>query len=852
MALAKLVPGLRPDTHTAADALLVFSAGDGGAARRREAVEPSQKGRIEGIDRAAQSFAFLGKSGELFFEFSLTAGNTGARSIQRGGMGLDAGASGSKSCLVCLSAFKTEKLVILQSLDLSSGEGKLVLDCLSLRRACHRVLLGANTCSLLPMPVHLAFEARAEGLFPRERPGGIRDIALRIRKGGLSLRNFRSKLADGLRYASAVKLDGLELGEVFDDGLHQFKKDTASDGAGSRGRRRRNREPREKECRRRASTMVPAARVRRHLNCCDKRARARGTVAEARRSFYRRHRWLVWIAGAMACMLAALGVAAVIVARRFEPFLRGQIVAALRRKFDARVELDSFHVSVVKGIEAQGKGLRIWPPVNAKGLDLSAVNGPLIQLDEFRFHAPLHYKPGEPVVIRVVTLKGLRIDIPPRVKQEEKEKRKVEHDNAEAADGPGPADAMDRPAPPGTPNRTQWLTFVVNRIECANAQLKLETDKPGKLPLVFDIARLRLDNITPSAPMNFDAQLTNPRPVGTIYTTGAFGPWVADDPASSPVAGQYKFEHADLSTFKGIAGTLNSTGSYDGTLRDITVDGVTDTPDFSLTSFGSALPLHTKFHAKVDGTNGDTWLQPVDATLAHSHFTAEGPIVRVGTVDSAGVPHESGRDIFLKVNVDKARIEDFLTLAGRSKPLLNGDVTVKTTLHIPPGKESVTKKLELDGQFHLENVLFTNDDVQAKIHQLSLRGQGHPGDVKKTDPDSVESELDGIFKMTNGVVSLPQLEYLVPGVEVDLTGSFQLEGGKVDFKGDAKMQATVSQMVGGWKGFLLKPADHFFKKDGAGTEVPVSISGTREKPEFGVEFGKMKHTSPEKPGEKPE
>jgi len=37
------------------------------------------------------------------------------------------------------------------------------------------------------------------------------------------------------------------------------------------------------------------------------------------------------------------------------------------------------------------------------------------------------------------------------------------------------------------------------------------------------------------------------------------------------------------------------------------------------------------------------------------------------------------------------------------------------------------------------------------------------------------------------------------------------------------MEATVSKMVGGWKGLLLKPADRFFKKNGAGTEVPSTL-----------------------------
>jgi hypothetical protein len=36
---------------------------------------------------------------------------------------------------------------------------------------------------------------------------------------------------------------------------------------------------------------------------------------------------------------------------------------------------------------------------------------------------------------------------------------------------------------------------------------------------------------------------------------------------------------------------------------------------------------------------------------------------------------------------------------------------------------------------------------------------------------------------------------------------------------------------------LLKPVDRFFSKDGAGTEIPVKITGTKSEPHFGVDFG---------------
>jgi hypothetical protein len=97
------------------------------------------------------------------------------------------------------------------------------------------------------------------------------------------------------------------------------------------------------------------------------------------------------------------------------------------------------------------------------------------------------------------------------------------------------------------------------------------------------------------------------------------------------------------------------------------------------------------------------------------------------------------------------------------------------------------------------------------------------------------------------VVTLPEIHYNVPGAEIQLEGHYALEG-LMRFEGTARMEATVSKMVGGWKGWLLKPADRFFKKDGAGTVVPILIRGPHDAPEFSVDLGRMKKTSPETPG----
>jgi len=394
------------------------------------------------------------------------------------------------------------------------------------------------------------------------------------------------------------------------------------------------------------------------------------------------------------------------------------------------------------------------------------------------------------------------------------------------------------------------MDFTIDSVECKGAELVLETDKPGKQPLAFEITQLKLTEMTPDWAAKFETELTIPEPHGKVESTGSFGPWNVTDPGESAISGDYKLKDADLASFKGIAGTLNSNGHYQGTLRDLTVEGEAETPDFRLTHFGNALALHTRFHANVDATNGDTQLDSVDATLGHSHLTTSGKIVRVFAAGADGqMRRPAGHDIALDANVDRGRIEDFLLLASHgSTPLLTGDVKLKTTLHIPPGPAPIHERIELIGDFHLDQARFTSAKIQDRIRELSLRGQGRPGDVKTTDPASIQSFMEGSFTMAGGVITLPNLKYTVPGAQIELTGTYGVEGGTLKFAGDAKMQATVSQMVGGWLGALLSPADRLLRKNGAGTDVPIRIQGTRESPDFAIDFGRMKTTSPQRPG----
>lgn len=541
----------------------------------------------------------------------------------------------------------------------------------------------------------------------------------------------------------------------------------------------------------------------------------------------------MWVAGVLLATVAIVAGIILTLLYRAEPFLRACIVQELKEHFHARVELDSFHMSLTGGLWVEGKGLRIWPPAQADGVTVPGTTGePLIRLAEFRFRTPLHYAPSKPIRISVVELKGLEVDMPP--------KSHFGHGVMGMAGKSGSSTTVHSDGPVIAAARL--LRFQVENVTCNGAHLTLETSKPGKLPLEFAIAHLKLTHVRKNEAMGFEAELTNPRPIGTIHSTGRFGPWLVEDPGESAVSGDYRFDHADLGGFKQIAGILSSTGHYEGTLRNLVVDGETDMPDFRLSSFNQPLALHTKFHAKVDGTNGDTWLEPVEAMLGNSHFTAEGQIVRVLGSTAGEPPHSIGHDIALNVNVDRGRMEDFIRLASHSEtPLLTGALTMKAKVHVPPGAVPVHERLRVAGTFDLEDARFASPKIQERIGELSLRGLGRAKDAKGNGGAETHSAMEGKFQMGGGVVALSRLKYTVPGAVIELKGTYGVEGGVLNFAGTAKMQATLSQVVGGWKGLLLKPVDPFFKKDGAGTKVPIHIEGTREKPEFGIGASPQSH-----------
>jgi hypothetical protein len=510
-----------------------------------------------------------------------------------------------------------------------------------------------------------------------------------------------------------------------------------------------------------------------------------------------RHVWK-WVFVSLLIAVIVLATIGEVVVHRAMPILKGRVIETLSTRFNSRVEMDGFSVSVLKGLEVSGDGLRIYP---VDEVVAAGAKEPLIAVKHFSFHANLLGLFVKPTHVGTVHVSGLAIHIPPR--------------------------EMRQQAPPHA-RQLGKIKITADEIVLDNSKLIIETIKPNKDPKDFEISHVVMRNIGPNAPWQYDATLVNAIPKGDIHAIGTFGPWNNESPGDSTVTGNYTFDRVDMNTIRGIGGLLSSVGEFSGQLNRIVVDGTTETPNFSLDTANHAVPLHTKFHAVVDGTSGDTYLQPVEARLGDSEFSCRGAVVNV---------KGKGHIIDLDISVPDGRIQDFLGLAVKTSPVvMTGRLQMKTKLHIRPGKESVSQKIGLKGGFTLREIHFTNPEVEDKVDMLSLRAQGDPK-AAKPGAEDVQSQMVGQFVMGDGKLSFSKLDYSLPGADVMLAGEYTLDGASFEFAGKVRTNAKVSQMVAStWKSVLLKPVDPFFKKNGAGAEIPVKVSGTKSAPKFGLDL----------------
>jgi hypothetical protein len=491
-------------------------------------------------------------------------------------------------------------------------------------------------------------------------------------------------------------------------------------------------------------------------------------------------------------LMALIAVAVFEISERLGPALRDRVVELIKQRYQSEVELKNFDLHLLPRIHATGEGLTLR-------LHGRTDIPPIVTVGKFTIDTGLQDVLSGPRRVRKLRLEGLRIT--------------VERGAGSLQGAPG--------------SKSNIAPFVIDEVIADGTVLEIVPRQPGKQPLVFELYKLTLHSAGVGQPMKFSAKMNNAKPPGLIDTTGQFGPWESNDPIQTPVSGVYTFRNADLSVFRGISGTLSSDGKFQGVLDRIETQGTTDIPNFKVRISGHPVHLKTEFHAIVNGGDGDTLLQPVNAHFLRSTILAKG--------GATGTRGEPGKDIALSLTMSKDRLEDLLRLAIKSdKPFMTGIVNLKTKFDLPPGDVDVIDKLALQGEFDVADARFKNAGVQEKVEALSHRARGEK--KNNESEDEVVSDLLGEFTLKNSVMTFSRLSFGVPGARIKLAGTYGLSDETMDFHGTLRMQAKLSQTMTGFKSLLLKPVDPFFRKGGAGAVLPIKITGTRQNPSFGLEL----------------
>jgi hypothetical protein len=502
-------------------------------------------------------------------------------------------------------------------------------------------------------------------------------------------------------------------------------------------------------------------------------------------------RSLTAIAGVSAILLLLFSLPIVV-----EPRIKQRVVNALGERFDSDVELETLTVSLLPRPRLSGRGLVLR---HKHRTDVP----PLIRIASFSGDAGLVGLLGDPVTVSNIHLEGLEINVPP---------------GGLSLNDDEPDDADD--------NDSEKSPLIVRNLQSERAVLRILRRTPGKAPRLFEIAQLDMKDVGADHPWPFRANLTNPKPPGRIRTEGTFGPWQADEPSQTPLAASYRFENADLGVFDGIAGILSSSGAFKGVLERIEVDGTTSMPAFALADVGNGMRLETRFHSIVDGTNGNTLLQPVEATLGATKIHAAG-----GVVEREG---EDGRTVELDVVIDAGRLEDILRLAVKGpQPPMTGVMKLTTKFLLPPGDRDAIQKLRLDGNFSVDRAEFTKTQVQGKVDAFSTKARG----VNDDTPDPVVSNFRGTFRMRDGSIHFSNVTFAMPGARVNVSGRFVMESEALDFRGTVRLDAKLSQLTTGVRSFFLRVVDGLFRHDDI-TVVPITIGGTADTPKVGLDFRK--------------
>lgn len=267
-----------------------------------------------------------------------------------------------------------------------------------------------------------------------------------------------------------------------------------------------------------------------------------------------------------------------------------------------------------------------------------------------------------------------------------------------------------------------------------------------------------------------------------------------------------------LQRIHSISGALTAGGRFHGTLAAIEADFTSRIPDFAVVR-GRPTPIEATAHGTINGLNANIVFHPIELRIGTTTVRAQGSIV--------GSPKVTNLDI----DVRNGRAQDLLRPFLHEEAPVNGAVWLRSHAYLAPveQKRKFLERLRMDGNFDIPAERLTDKPTEQKLSAFSQRAQNAK---TSSDEENVLSSLRGRTEIRGGIVSTRNLTFQIPGASVDLTGTFNLRSGDVHMLGDLHMQSDISHITTGFKSMLLKPLIPFFRKDHAGTIIPIAITGS--------------------------
>lgn len=382
----------------------------------------------------------------------------------------------------------------------------------------------------------------------------------------------------------------------------------------------------------------------------------------------------------------------------------------------------------------------------------------------------------------------------------------------------------------GEPFHTQASSLTLGKVVANEAILEIALHDSQTPPLKFDIHEAILNNVKSGQPFAYHFKVHNPEPPGEVTAEGEYGAWNANDPAQTRISGHYSLDHTDLGVYHGVAGILSSSGRFSGTLGRIDMSGVTEAPAFVVTSGGHPVRLTSDFSAYVDAIHGDIFLKHVDARWRKTHVVTEGSI--------SGSPNGQAKTATLSLHVSDGRIEDVLGLfVQANRPPMSGKLDLYAKVQIPSDSTAFLRRVKLNGTFGVAGGEFSEPSTQENVNKLSA---GALGEKDISDPDTVLTGLKGQVILRDGLASFNDLSFGVPGASARMRGTYNILNYQIDLHGQMQVLTKISNTKTGAEALLLRVLNPFFKKRKKGEILPVKVTGTYQKPSFGLDLADKK------------